>query len=410
MPSLTFIERLKNARQIYPAQFWLLIGGSLLSSIGGAMVWPFLSSYLKERLDTPLTTITLLLTLNSIMGILFSFFAGTAADRFGRKGVMLVSLIAGVFYYSLMGQAGSLGYYAILLAMWGALNPLFSVGANAMIADMVPDAQRLEAYSLLRVVHNAGVAIGPILGGLLYGISVNAAFYGAALAFFVFSSFVLLLIRETLPKSEITPGRVKIKIGMGYKTVFKDRLFGGFILSFAGSAMASAIMFILLPVYTKEQFGLPENRYSYIVAVNAVLVIFGQYFITMISKRGRTLVVLAAGALFYGVGVGSVALGKGFWAFAASMAIMTIGELLMTPTGTALVANLAPPDMRGRYMSVYGLTWPIGAGIGPIIAGLLYDHIAPQAMWYGGLVFGLISAAGFIFLQWKFQHGAPKYD
>lgn len=218
------------------------------------------------------------------------------------------------------------------------------------------------------------------------------------------------MIRETLPKSEITPGRVKIKIGMGYKTVFKDRLFGGFILSFAGSAMASAIMFILLPVYTKEQFGLPENRYSYIVAVNAVLVIFGQYFITMISKRGRTLVVLAAGALFYGVGVGSVALGKGFWAFAASMAIMTIGELLMTPTGTALVANLAPPDMRGRYMSVYGLTWPIGAGIGPIIAGLLYDHIAPQAMWYGGLVFGLISAAGFIFLQWKFQHGAPKYD
>lgn len=66
MALLKFSERFSAARRVMPAQFWLLMGGGLISATGGAMVWPFLSSYLKGRLDVPLTTVTLLLTLNSV--------------------------------------------------------------------------------------------------------------------------------------------------------------------------------------------------------------------------------------------------------------------------------------------------------------------------------------------------------
>ncbi|NPV76178.1 MAG: MFS transporter [Anaerolineae bacterium] len=400
-----FLDRFSAARQVMPAQFWLLMGGGLISSTGGAMVWPFLSSYLKGRLDVPLTTVTLLLTLNSVSGILFSFLGGMLADRFGRKGVMVVSLFAGVFYFLLMGQTGSLSYYAVLLVLWGALNPLYPIGVNAMIADLVPPASRMDAYSLIRIVHNAGVAIGPVIGGLLAGVSINAAFYGAAAAFLVFGLFIVFLIRETLqittrPGESIPTGAVT----GGYAVLFRDRQFIGFVLSFIGSAMASAVMFILLPVYTKEQFGMPESQYSYIVSINAVMVIFVQYLVTRIIRKYPSMPVLAAGALFYGFGVGSIALGSGFWGFALGMVIMTIGELVMTPTATSLVAALAPADMRGRYMSVYGLTWPVALGVGPILAGLLYDHVSPVSMWYGGFLFGLISALGFLILWYKFPN------
>jgi MFS family permease len=118
--------------------------------------------------------------------------------------------------------------------------------------------------------------------------------------------------------------------------------------------------------------------------------------------------VIGVGALFYAVGVGSVALGAGFWAFVISMVIMTMGELILTPASTNLAAELAPPEMRGRYMSIYGLGWPIASGIGPIVGGFLSDTIAPVAMWYGGGLFGLLGAVGFFILARYARHPKPE--
>jgi MFS family permease len=89
----------------------------------------------------------------------------------------------------------------------------------------------------------------------------------------------------------------------------------------------------------------------------------------------------------------------GFAAFLAGMVIMTLGELLLVPTATALVANIAPPDMRARYMGSFSLSFRIGAGIGPVVGGLLSDSIAPAATWYGGMVACLLAAVGFWLLR-----------
>jgi MFS family permease len=108
---------------------------------------------------------------------------------------------------------------------------------------------------------------------------------------------------------------------------------------------------------------------------------------------------LALGALIYALGVGSVALGAGFWAFWVSMVILTFGELLIVPTGTAYAANAAPPDMRGRYMGLYGLTWSVAFGIGPVLGGWLNDTVAPVATWIGGMLIGLVAVGGFLLLE-----------
>jgi MFS family permease len=389
------LQNIRSMKDRYPRQFYLLLAGNLVSATGGAMIWPFLSIYLRQRLDLPLATIASLLTLNAIMGILSSFIAGPAADRIGRKRIMSISLCAGVVYFLLMSQAETLLSYAVLMGLWGAFNPLFSVGANAMIADLVPSKDRMDAYSLVRVIHNVGIAIGPIAGGFLAVVSYTYAFYGAALAFSIFAVLVIFFIRETLPK--VDPQKA-VSTGSGYGIVLRDKTFISFTLLFALTTMAASIMFILLPVYSKENFGLPENRYSFIVTVNASMCIFLQYFVTRIAKRYPALPVIGLGALFYAVGVGSVALGAGFWAFVISMVIMTVGELILTPAATNMVAELAPVDMRGRYMSIYGLGWPIASGVGPILGGFLSDNIAPVAMWYGGGMLGLLGAVGFFIL------------
>jgi len=171
--------------------------------------------------------------------------------------------------------------------------------------------------------------------------------------------------------------------------------------------MAYSLMMVLLPVYVKENFGVPESSYGFILATNAAMVVLFQYGVTRLTQRYYHLPVLAVGSLFYALGVGSVALGAGFAGFLVSMIILTIGELIMIPTSTALTANLAPPDMRGRYMGVYGLTWGVAMGIGPVLGGTLNDQVAPVAIWYAGLVLGAVAAIGFLILARVMPRRSP---
>ena len=114
---------------------------------------------------------------------------------------------------------------------------------------------------------------------------------------------------------------------------------------------------------------------------------------------------LTVGALFYAVGVGSVSLARGFGGFWLSMVIMTMGELIVMPTSSTYAAGLAPADMRGRYMSLYGLTWPVAAGIAPVMGGFLSDTFGPATTWYGGFIAGLLSTLWFVALHRRVRKG-----
>jgi MFS family permease len=81
------------------------------------------------------------------------------------------------------------------------------------------------------------------------------------------------------------------------------------------------------------------------------------------------------------------------------MVILTFGELTLVPTASKYVADLAPADLRGRYMAIYWLGWGLARTISPIIGGFINDNIAPQAIWIGGLLFGLVSAFGLFLLS-----------
>ncbi len=162
--------------------------------------------------------------------------------------------------------------------------------------------------------------------------------------------------------------------------------------------MPASLIMMLLAVYAKENFGVPESQYGFIMATNAVMVVLFQFAVTRRSQRYAVWRTLTLGAAFYAAGAGSVALFHSFWGFWASMVVLTVGELLLAPTGSTVAANLAPADMRGRYMGLYGLTWGASFGIAPVIGGYLNDHVAPAAIWVFGLAIGLAAATGFLLL------------
>ena len=391
--------RLQDTYLKYPRQFWLLFFGMLISMVGGSMVWPFMMIYTTENLDVKLTVAASLMTLNSAAGLVASFLAGPVIDRFGRKWIMVSSLFLNGISYIFLGNASSFSSFAVLMTMNGIAQPLYRIGGDAMLADMLPPAKRPDGYALLRMSSNLGVAIGPAIGGFLAATSYTMAFYGAAIGMSLYAILLAVFAVETLPKLDPAEQKLRKEAFGGYSSILRDKPFMSFVATFTMVIMVAVLVWVLLPVYAKQNFQIPENVYGWLPTTNAVMVVLFQVAVTSRTKRYPTLPVMAAGAGFYTIAVASVAFGDRFLAFWISMVILTIGELILIPTANSYVANLAPIDKRGRYMSIFCLSWRVAIGIGPIFGGLLHDNLHPKAIWLGGAILGLASTLLFLLLQ-----------
>ena len=394
------INSLKTLYNQYPRQYWLMITGIIISTAGGSMIWPFLVIYAGKKLDMPLSTVAALISINAGTGLISSLIAGTLADKIGRKVVMVFSLaLNGIAYLLLIGAETYL-QFAGLMVMIGLSNPLYQVGADAMLADMIPSEQRTDAYAINRIANNAAFALGSAMGGFLAARSYDLAFYGAAIGFITYSLLLLIQARETLVITEQATSGTRLTapvVLQSYTRVFQDKRYLIFVALVSLGLIAPTMLWILMPVYAKTNYGIPEALYGWIPTTNAIMCVFIQYFVTQIARRHNTLPVVGVGILIYAIGAGSVAVMSSFWGFWLSMVILTFGELTLVPTASKYVADIAPADLRGRYMSIYWLGWGLARTLSPMIGGFLNDNISPRAIWIGGLLIGLTSVVG-IFL------------
>jgi MFS family permease len=259
---MNFVQPSRGKYGKFPIQLYIIMGSALIFSIGSSMAWPYLNIFLRERLDLPLRVTTLLISLRSVTGILASFFAGSFADRFGRRGLLLTSLFGGATYYFLMYSATTLWQFAVLMGTWGALDLFYSISSSAMVADLVSDADRIEAYSWLRMMSNSGFAIGPIVGGFLATKSYALIFYCASIGYLISFLISILTIKETFSRHLLPVEKIESKTK--FADVFRDRTFISAIFFMSVIFMGASVVFNLLSLYSRETYGLMENQVSYV--------------------------------------------------------------------------------------------------------------------------------------------------
>lgn len=379
----------------YPRQFWLLCFGALIGSFGVGLIWPFVSIYARQQFAAPLAAIGLVDTLRSVTGAATNTVIGPLVDRFGRKLAIIVGQVTIGIAFLGMSVGGSLQLWAVWMIALSAFWPFFLIGYSTMIADLVGSERRAGAFALSSVINSVGMMVGTSIGGFVTDKSYTLAFYGGAGFALCFALLVLFFINETMPQKQTDSEQVRS--GGGYGQVLRDKPF----LIFCGAyalLMSCVATRGFLPIYAKENFGVPESRYGLMLSASSAMTVLFQYSITRIAERYSRLRVLVVSALLYTLGVGSIAWGWSFWTFLASSLIVTLGALLVSPAASAFTADLASPEIRGRYMGVFNLTLWIGAGVGPVVGGLLNDRVAPVATWYGGLAMGLGATLGFILL------------
>jgi MFS family permease len=156
------------------------------------------------------------------------------------------------------------------------------------------------------------------------------------------------------------------------------------------------------PVYMKEGYGISERQYGLMMSLNAAMVVLFQLPIATFTERYARTTMLALAAVLYGIGFGVVGFVSTAFLFALAIAIWTVGEMVHVPVAQAYVADVAPEDMRGRYMGAAGLTWGMGMSLGPLLAGLMMDFGDSRYVWYGCLIVGMAAAVAFLRLgRWQ---------
>lgn len=394
------MRRLRSTFNEYPRNFWILIGSLFIDRLGGALIFPFFSLYITEKFGVGMTQVGTLFAFYAVSSFIGSLIGGALTDRFGRRTLMIFGLLASAATALVMGLARDFQSFFFLSVVVGAFADMGHPAGQAMLTDILPEPKRIEGFGILRVVANLAVTIGPAIGGLIASRSFFALFIIDAVASSITALIVFLTMPETKPEKHADqPHESVFQTFKGYSVAIKDGIFMAFLGISAISVIVYMQMNTTLSVFLRDLHGITTQQFGYILSLNAGIVVLFQFWITRRISKYAPMILMTAGTLFYLVGFTMYGFTTTYLFFLVAMVIITIGEMIVSPTSTALVARLAPPDMRGRYMAVSGFSWIIPSAIGPLLAGLIMDNYDPRWLWYLCGILAAISVAGFYILH-----------
>jgi MFS family permease len=391
------VNRLKRTYGEYPGKFWALVGISFIDAVGGALLFPFLSLYITARFGVGMTEVGVLFGIFSISNIAGSILGGALADRYGRKGMVIIGLIFSALTSLMMGLAPGYALLIPLVLVAGIFSNLGQPARQAMVADMLPEAQRAEGFGVLRVSFNLAVTIGPAVGGLLASRSYLLLFVSDAVSSLIVALLVLRFLPETRPRWQgERSGETLVGVLAGYRHVLRDVAFLIFMLANMLMALVYMQMNTTLGVYLRDAHGVALQAYGYLLSLNAGMVVLLQFPITRRIRDYAPMLMMALGSGLYAFGFGMYGFVADYPMFALAMVIITLGEMIVAPVGQALVAQMSPQEMRGRYMAFFGFSWVIPAAVGPLLAGIVLDNLNPNLVWYAAGVIGMLAGGMFL--------------
>jgi MFS family permease len=378
-------------RGLPPTYRWLL-AGSFASALA-TFVFPFLALYLTGR-GFSAAEASLVVGLFGAGSILSGPVAGLSADRLGRRPTLVASLLATAALTALLGVLEGPAALALTAGALGVTASAYRPAAAAVVADVVPAGLVLRAYGLLYWANNLGIACSFAVGGLLADrIGYPPLFAADAATTLVFAALVLAGVPETRPAAPPGATVAGAAARRGYGAPLADRPF---------VVLLALLLLTLLPFFqflsavplAMARQGHGPAAYGRVMAVNGLLIAVLQPALTRWAGRIDSGRVLAVSALLIGLGNGAYALAASAWGWAGATAVWTLGEILLFPSIDALVARLAPEDLRGRYQGMLALVHGLGLAASPPLGGLVLERLGADALFGACLISALLVAAG----------------
>ncbi len=385
--------------------FWLLMFASFIDMLGGALIFPFFSLYLTQKFNVGMTQVgTMFLVWALTSGVIGNVLGGAMADKFGRKTNMIFGLIASAASALLMVVIKDIVVFYIAIAIVGIFEDIAGPARQAMIADLVSEELRGDAYGMFRIVFNLSATIGPAIGGYMASRSFETLFFADVVISLLVAVFVFFFLPETRPQgfhAEKHQEETFKQAMQGYGQVLRDKVFVAFILVSILSTLMYFNMNSSLSVYMVNHLGFTSEQFGYVLSLNAVMVVLLQMTFTRLTAKWKPMLAIALGNILYVIGFSMYGFVNSYTMCLLAMVIITIGEMIYAPKEQTMVADFAPEHMRGRYMAIRSFAWIIPVAIGPLGAGLIMDNLDPRILWYAAGFVGSLSVIGFMLLHLK---------
>jgi DHA1 family tetracycline resistance protein-like MFS transporter len=352
--------------------------------IGFGMIIPILPLY-AQRFQATEWQIGLLLASYSFMQFLASPVLGWFSDRYGRKSVLLCSLIGSATGYILMADANSLAMLFVARILAGVAGA--SVGtASAYIADITPPEDRSRRMGLIGAAFGIGFVLGPAIGGILSQWSVIAPFWFAAALSILNAVLMWIVLPEPDRRTARQQGPANLE--QTFEQAGSWRL-GVVTLIYFIAIAGFAIVTVIYPQVSHRRFELNQSQISFIFVMFGLVgaAIQGGGIGRLVKRFGDVNLAIAGFAIM-AVSMMMMPLAGSVPLFLLFTAGLAVGNSLSQPTVNAIASKGASAALQGRVLGVVQSAGSLGRVFGPVLAGFLLsgDHTRPNAQ-YGNTPF-----------------------
>jgi MFS family permease len=357
-----------------------------VDAVGSGVFIPVSILYFLATTSLSLTHVGLALSLASAVQLPLGPLVGSLVDRVGAKRVLLAANLLQVLGFT--GYVFADSFTTVLIAsavvrlgqtgFWGSYSPV--------VATIAPAGERERWFGFLGALRNASFAIGGLAAALAITIGTTAAYTAVVVVNAASYLLAFVLILGVTTQREQTHEAVAADATSAWGTVLRDRAYLLFVatnFTYATSAMALSIA---LPVYVTTSLGLPGWVAGAVFTINTVMIGLGQgLVVNAMAGSVRTNIIAFGGVLSAASYVVLLSAGwTGVWLGVALALIGTVvytgGELLAGPVLAALATDAAPAHLRGRYTSLYQMSWTISMTVAPVALTWLLEQGA-NALW-----------------------------
>lgn len=340
--------------------------------VGFGLIIP-LNPYLAREFGATPTQVGLLMAIFSLMQFLFSPFWGSLSDRFGRRPIILISLVGTAFAHASFGFSTSLWQLFAARCFAGIFGGNISA-AMAYMADITPKDKRSQSMGLIGVAFGLGFILGPLIGGLCAETS-----YGPNLGAFVAgglgltnSIFAYFFLKESRPVGMELPVRISrwkaITHGMNIASVRAIMI----MMLFQSLAMAhmEASLFMLM----QDRFAWSLRNASLGFAYIGVIIVFTQGFLVrrILSKFGERGTIMM-GVMLGIFGFSGISLSHDVLMATIAVTLMGVGNGLANPALIGSLSLLSDQNEQGHRMGVSQSLAALGRILGPASGGWIYQ-------------------------------------
>jgi DHA1 family tetracycline resistance protein-like MFS transporter len=319
----------------------------------------------------------------AIMQFIFSPILGGLSDRFGRRPILLISLLGLGLDYFLLAVAPSIAWLVLGRLIAGICGASIST-AGAYIADVSTPEKRSQNFGLIGAAFGVGFILGPLIGAAFSHINVRAPFVAAGVLSLLNFLYGLIFVPESLKPENRRPFNWKRANPLGtFINLKRYPQLLGLLLGLAILFIAGKTIETIWGYYNIKKFDWSEAEIGYSLAFVGVLIsiVQGGIIRWAIPKFGQ-IKSIYIGILFYTVGLICFSIANVSWVMYAALVPYCLGGLC-GPAIQGLISNQIPNNEQGEIQGVFTSLMSISAIISPLImTNLFYFFSKPDAPIY----------------------------